>query len=192
MTLTPNTTNIAEPYELPASTPVDGWQYERIDSVTVDPNVSKLYASGNYDYGTYYNWYTATAGYASSAPNYTSQYSICPKGWHLPTERQWYDLTVPYSGEEGDMSSDIATAEPISMVYAGAVYAGAYYNAYTPYMDWQDDVGYYWSATAPGNLGPLSFDVYDNDNTTGYEHNHALTIQHTYRGDGYSIRCVAL
>ncbi len=44
-------------------------------------------SSAWYTYGTYFNWYTATAGHGtySSDSSSTIAGDICPAGWHLPT-----------------------------------------------------------------------------------------------------------
>ena len=65
-----------------------------INSITTDcsdANVSNfcIVSAGrdDLDYGTYYNWYAATAssGTSSIVSPDVAPYSICPKGWRLPT-----------------------------------------------------------------------------------------------------------
>ena len=50
------------------------------------------------EYGTYYNWYTATATYGSyNTTTDAPQYSICPKGWKLPTGGESSDTTKDFT-----------------------------------------------------------------------------------------------
>ena len=51
-------------------------------------NTSSTQSSNIYNYGNYYNWYSATAGHGKYGNDYGSGYNapgdICPAGWHLP------------------------------------------------------------------------------------------------------------
>ncbi|MBR3169604.1 hypothetical protein IKF23_04220, partial [Candidatus Saccharibacteria bacterium] len=65
------TNKVAPPGRMPGNTYYDG---------------SAFYCTE--EYGCYYNWYTATAGSGNSSiaiNNANVDYSICPKGWRLPT-----------------------------------------------------------------------------------------------------------
>ncbi|MBR5621001.1 hypothetical protein IKW75_00755 [Candidatus Saccharibacteria bacterium] len=80
--LTPNTSDVTNTFTLTAS---DSSQWCKEDSSTCIDQ-SMVIDSDNGAYGTYYNWYAATAGtgtrdlVSAEAPD-----SICPKGWRLPT-----------------------------------------------------------------------------------------------------------
>ena len=60
------------------------------NTTTFINNTSSSYNAGGdiYNFGNYYNWYSATAGHGKYGNNYGSSYyapgDICPLGWHLP------------------------------------------------------------------------------------------------------------
>ncbi len=43
--------------------------------------------------GYLYNWYAAMGGSSSSASNPSNVQGVCPKGWHLPSDAEWTQLT---------------------------------------------------------------------------------------------------
>lgn len=55
------------------------------EKISFDPNQQST--QGHYEVGSYYSWYAATAGSAADAVKAgdDAQESICPKGWHLPS-----------------------------------------------------------------------------------------------------------
>ena len=100
--------------------------------------------TGNvYNYGNYYNWYSATAGhgvYSKESGNTAGD--ICPAGWHLPTGNttgEYYALnTVINSGSTN--SSTGLRAYPANFAYSGSV-SGESIGSRGFY-------GYYWSSSA--------------------------------------------
>lgn len=78
-TLTSSDSNISSSYTLPAS--------NRSNFSTKTSTTNAVYYASNVSYGAYYSWYTATAGTNSSNA------SICPKGWKLPSQTDYINLT---------------------------------------------------------------------------------------------------
>ena len=193
ISLTSENSAVSDTFALPAPvTSTNDWTYERVDSTKNLSDVPMHMAASDTSYGVYYNWYTATAGtgFGDTATSATAPSSICPNGWHLPTDREWYNFTYAYSGEYGTMDGLTAAASPISMVYSGAVYAPQYYNSWKAYIGNAGNAGYLWSSTKD-NVNPVTMDIYGPTNTTGYGADIATTISHNYNGDGYPVRCVA-
>jgi uncharacterized protein (TIGR02145 family) len=58
-------------------------------------NVAEAKANDNYTtYGVLYNWPAAMNGAASSDANPSGVQGICPAGWHLPSDKEWRQLTT--------------------------------------------------------------------------------------------------
>ena len=136
-------------------------------------NKSMTLDSGNPVYGTYYNWYAATASsgtYELASGNATS--SICPKGWRLPTGGLGGEFDMLY-GYYNTFES-LAEGDP------NYVLSGYRYGSTTAE---QGSWGQFWASTA-----------YDNQ----YAHRLALvepdeviTLSRTNKILGASVRCVA-
>lgn len=92
LTLTPDDTDISSELVLPVSEQTN-WQPDLYGALPwdCDDNTScetmRIYAEFSSQYGNFYTWYTATAnsGKYSMGANVNAEYSICPKGWRLPT-----------------------------------------------------------------------------------------------------------
>ena len=151
---------------------------------------------------SYYSWIAATAGGKDSSGNavstngYNTAYSICPKGWRLPTSTtsnanaqtgsRWktgdgYALATAYGANlESSYSQNAATfynnAGPgttPNFLLAGYYYNGSFYNG--------GSFGLYWSSTAYSSSSAyyLSFGS-GSVNSASYH----------YRRFGTSVRCV--
>ena len=120
------------------------------------------------EYGTYYNWYTATAGngtYDKTSGNTSGD--ICPSGWHLPEKDEYDDLIT-------DSGATILNSSPNNFVLSGYVNLDV-----TSSLD-EGANGYYWTSTADG--------IYDA---------HALSVDGTGSGtynnskyEGLTGRCL--
>lgn len=63
-------------------------------------NVIEAKTHLNYNtYGVLYNWQAAIEGTLSSEANKRTQ-GVCPQGWHLPSLKEWEDLSEYLGGEE--------------------------------------------------------------------------------------------
>lgn len=79
--------------------------------------VADAKATANYTtYGVLYNWPAAMAGSASSTANPSGIQGVCPKGWHLPSDAEWTQLTNYLGGESvaGSKLKEIGTTHWIS------------------------------------------------------------------------------
>jgi len=57
-------------------------------------NVAEAKATSNYKtYGVLYNWSAAMARSKSSKANPSRIQGVCPKGWHVPSDAEWNQLT---------------------------------------------------------------------------------------------------
>jgi len=62
-------------------------------------NVADAKATTNYaTYGVLYNWPAAMKGEASSTSNPSGVQGVCPKGWHLPSDAEWKQLSYYLGG----------------------------------------------------------------------------------------------
>ncbi|MBO7699352.1 fibrobacter succinogenes major paralogous domain-containing protein [Candidatus Saccharibacteria bacterium] len=135
-------------------------------------NQSMVLNSGNDSYGTYYNWYAATAGtgkYETSSGNASN--SICPRGWRLPTSGSSGEFQALYSNYN---SASAMMSSPVNFVLSGRRYGSSTSS--------RGSGGYYWSSTALSssyayNLYLDSSNVYPADNFHKYY--------------GFAVRCVA-
>ena len=103
----------------------------RTDNISLYTNntASNYSASGDiYSYGTYYNWYSATAGhgkYDSYGSTYMTPGDICPSGWRLPTGDTWGEfksLDVALGGTSySTAQSNMYRSYPTNFVYSGTV-----------------------------------------------------------------------
>jgi len=70
-------------------------------------NITDAKATANYkSYGVLYNWTAAMDGKESSTTNPSGIQGICPKGWHLPSDAEWTQLTE-YLGGTSDMGGKL-------------------------------------------------------------------------------------
>ena len=145
---------------------------------------------------SYYSWDTATLGSGRSiSANYTdTPYSICPKGWKLPTSRNtsaanWQTSSDFYKlAHQYGLDSTTSTAEYDNGFYTLAgpnttpnfLVTGAYSN--TSFFD-GGVVGYYWSATS-GNGNDYARYMY-------FRQSGVDTSYNNYRHYGFSVRCLA-
>ena len=162
-------------YTLPASS-TSGFSDNTVAYVYNSGNATS-YCSSSGCY-SYYSWLAATAGGKDSSGNavstngYNAAYSICPKGWRLPTSTtsnanaqtspnwktgDWYALATAYGANlESSYSESAATfynnAGPgttPNFLLAGYCYNGSCYTG---------SYGYYWSSTA--NSSTLAYYLY--------------------------------
>ena len=155
--------------------------------------------------GYLYNWPAVMHGSVSSNAIPSGVQGICPTGWHLPSDQEWYQLTNYLSGQNayicGDNSSYIAKAlasETEWNTYNGVCYPGdqsTYANnssgfGAVPAGFWNDgfyDTGRYssfWSSTENEHE--------QGDTWCRYLNNHNATVfkVSSPRYYGKSVRCL--
>ena len=155
---------------------------------------------------SYYSWLAATAGGKNSSGSsvttngYNAAYSICPKGWRLPTSTtsnanaqtspnwktgDWYTLATAYganlasnyydgsSATGGKFYSQAGPGTTPNFLLAGYYGGGSFYKGGSD--------GYYWSSTALSSTNAYYLRFY-----SGY----VSSASNGYRMYGYSVRCV--
>lgn len=138
-------------------------------------------SSAWYSYGTYYNWFTATAGNGtySSTSSSTISGDICPAGWHLPTggsNGEYKDLNTAINN--GSTSSDLNwRAYPNNFVWSGDYNnnkrTSAYVNTRT------------WTSTAKDNNTAYRLGL-DSNKTAAV----TPTSNAWNKWDAFTVRCV--
>ena len=143
---------------------------------------------------SYYSWHAATAGSGVNlaVANAIAPYSICPKGWNLPTAGtkkpyanyyDYYNVAVAYgmnpdgisdsSIESGDIFYKMAGPETnANFILSGAISS----NKYNP------GNGNYWASTASSNSNYARYFTFSNANVSS-----ANSIN---RKMGYAVRCL--
>lgn len=154
----------------PSST--DRW-CSRSNSTNCDGTANVINANNDEhpEYGTYYNWFAATAGegtYSKRSGN--TYYSICPKGWHLPT-----------GGSSGEFQTLYSKYDSSALMQDDPAFALSGYRLNENTSD-QGDYGYYWSSTAYNYY--TAYNMY-----LGRSSVSSADYGAKYRG--YSVRCVS-
>ena len=129
-----------------------------VDQSFLNTDNTTLYQSNNtgdqssnvYNYGNYYNWYSATAGNGTyNMDSGIPSGDICPFGWTLPTSGS---STADYNILDVAINADSATrskmfrAYPLNYVYSYQTRTGA---------NRRGTAGIYWSSSAKSNGGAI-------------------------------------
>lgn len=150
-----------------------------------DMGIAEVYNSGNASCidndpcYSYYSWDAATAGSnrIMSSSDTDANYSICPKGWRLPSggnDSDYSSLVTKYgSGANFYNSAGVGTTPNFEL--SGEYFMSGLYGV--------GSIGYYWSSTVPDisarayvlNFGSSSVDYSDIENIKG----------------GLPVRCIA-
>jgi len=143
------------------------------DTLTQSPTNNDN-SSSWYNYGVYYNWYTATAGNGTyEMKTGSAAGDICPAGWHLPTGNNG-EFVALNTAVSGSMNKDVALRNyPNNFLRSGDYNASAGTG--------HGIQGRFWSATASESAKAYRF---------GYDAN-SVTPNNTYnKWDAFSVRCV--
>ncbi len=174
-TITSADSNVSSNYNIPASS--SPWQTS--GTATSELNKQLVHYAGNETNGANYTWYTATASTQGS------NYSICPRGWKLPTIAQYESMmraasinfrdckSGSCSGSSSASDSTKIRGKPYNFPYAGYVGNGSLRNV--------GSVSYYWSRTANGT--DYAYNLYFNSSN--------VDANNSYRYFGLSVRCIA-
>ena len=178
ITLTSAESDVATDFNLPA--PLSSWT----ESDTAAISVAHPAFSGTEGLG--YNFYAASAGTISaSETNTESTYSICPKGWTLPSSNQWNNFL-----SANEITSDAAgitkvSNPPFNFTFENSIYSYSNYNGST-YSSayWSSAKGF---TSTSNNLTSYYRRVLESRNDS----NPFISMYiHAYKHAG-SIRCVA-
>jgi len=151
-------------------------------------NVTDAKSTSDYTtYGVLYNWTAAMNGATSSTDNPSGVQGICPKGWHLPSDAEWTELSDYLGGEsvaggklkemdithwaspnEGATNEDGFTALPGGFCDRGFLYQYSYgfWLSATQY-----NTDFCWSRYLCYNASNIYSDIYK-------------------KSSGFSIRCI--
>ena len=171
ITLTSQDTDLAEDttFTLPAGDTT---------SYTSTTNLAKIRLtnnSGTNANGVYYTWAAAVANTTSISTNPTT--SVCPKGWDLPTNAQFTNL----SSKSSYSSSKPPTAAPSSFLQGKFTNGATFYPSSYNY-------GFYWSSTSSSTTAAYGA------RTTASALSTSASTGTTYGGNKYyrkNLRCVA-
>ena len=165
--------------DVDTSTTIPASQIQNTDGILWDDaGVYHVYdRSDNASNGNYYNWYTATAGTGmATMVNSDAPYSVCPKGWGLPSVAGAKSLKNLFDTYNVTVGADIL-AEPLSFVIT-MNYAYQYSAIHNP--GW----GYYWTSSA-ANTAIKAYGLRFSNSSIDSQHDN-LEKMH-----GFTIRCVA-
>lgn len=174
----------------------------------VSSNNPRYYYPGNDSvnkktFGLLYNWHAVMNGAVSSEENPSGVQGICPKGWHVPSDAEWTELTDYVSSQPEFVSGSNAEnigkalaskeewaphATPHTIGSDTATNNGTKFNA-LPAGGFLGEpgggfgaYGYYWTATKESNTSSYSRDFY---------YDHPGVYKNIYHKNfGFSVRCV--
>ena len=187
-------------YTLPASS-TSGFSDDATAYVYNSGNTtSTCTGSGCY---SYYSWLAATAGGKNSSGSsvttngYNAAYSICPKGWRLPTSTtsnanaqssnnwktgDWYVLATAYganlesnhyNNSDTNFYNNAGPGATPNFLLAGGYSRGSFYYG--------GSYGSYWSSTANSSTNAYYL---------GFDSGSVYSANYNYRMCGFSVRCV--
>ena len=163
-TLTRSDSNVSSSFTLPAS--ISSWTSTYTEAMVAAYR-------GYY----YYNYYAASAGTISGTSLTEASYSICPKGWRLPSNDEYVALFSAYSIGNNTAGSTKARSVPLNFNYSGEKNSSST-NYYGLGVN-----GYYWSATAYSSSVRYSTYLSSSSAFASYS-----SIARDY---GLPVRCVA-
>ncbi|MBR3052060.1 InlB B-repeat-containing protein, partial [Candidatus Saccharibacteria bacterium] len=202
--LSSDDTDFDSTYTLPTT---NGWTVS--DGKLVLPDSSTGFSADNYAYVnnsnsttcgknspcySYYSWDAATLGSGRSiSTNTDAAYSICPKGWRLPTSRttsatNWQTTSDFYAlAHQYGLDSTTSTSESDNGFYtqagpgttpnfllAGYYFGGSFYDG--------GSYGGYWSATSGSN------NTYARN--LNFDSSNVYSAGNGYRRNGFGVRCI--
>ena len=147
-----------------------------------DDTQSYVYNSGNgtnncADIGcySYYSWVAATAG-SETTPTSSSYalYSICPKGWELPTRNIFDNLKSKYPNFYSQAGAGTAP---------NFLFSGLRINGYKTIVINGNKDGQYWTSTKRGSTTVLNYLYFDG---TSFNISNGM-----YAKNGLAVRCLA-
>ncbi len=170
------------------------------------PNNSKSNVS---TYGYLYNWKAVMHNSSSSSANPSGVQGICPKGWHMPSDAEWTQLTNYVSSQNanvcGSHNSYIAKSLALSLRWENnmthscavgdvtstnnstgfsAVPAGSCSGYPPPDYYYFGSGAFFWSSSESKNNSNLTYNRYIYSSTA------SVFRDGTRKSNGFSVRCV--
>jgi uncharacterized protein (TIGR02145 family) len=126
-------------------------------------------------YGKLYNWYAVNTG------------SLCPPGWHIPTDAEWTILSNFLGGESvagGKMKTDIGWNSPNALATNESGFSGlpGGYRTINGVSAYLGSFGYWWSSTSNDSNNSWNRNL-DSSNGLIYRF-------FNYKAYGFSCRCI--
>ena len=174
-------------YTLPIATTSWTWPSDAGNLTTTEATTSQVYPSGT---NRFYNYYTATAGSASTSSG-TASYSICPKNWTLPNRSKMSTLMSKYglsANSSWSVSNPTTYNKWISSPLSFSVYTVGNIDPFDKQYVTNHATGIWESVSVDQTVAQASFWGYDQDNTKVY---FVWVPNSDYRARGYPVRCIA-
>lgn len=146
------------------------------DIAAFDDDIYHAAAYLHDEYGGYYNFYAATAGWDNYTSNEASQspMDICPKGWRLPSTEDADYLMDAYGG--WDYNDDVVNR--LMIVASGSISDGE-----LDYVGWDSDI---WTGRHVGDRSAAEIYSYEYDGKMWYSPGSSAGRYH-----GYNVRCIS-
>jgi uncharacterized protein (TIGR02145 family) len=133
--------------------------------------------SNKYRYGALYNWYAVSTN------------KLCPKGWHVPADKEWTTLTTYLGGESvagGNLKETDTTHWESPNVLAtnesGFTALPSGYRNLVGLFNYIGKYGYWWSSTECNvSYGWARIILYNGG---------SVDRVFTFKQDGWSVRCL--
>ncbi len=129
--------------------------------------------AGKATYGAEYNWYTVSTG------------KLCPAGWHVPSDKEWRQLTN-YLGGDNVAGNEMKAISGWNKGGNGSNTSGftgipAGYRSYKGPFNSLGLSGYWWSSSLSSDNA--WYTVLFSKDATAFKY-------YGYKGSGYAVRCV--
>ena len=189
-------------YTLPASS-TSGFSSETTAYVYNSGNTTNCGASGqSTECYSYYSWLAATAGGKNSSGSsvtsngYNATYSVCPKGWRLPTATTSNaSATSSNNWKTGDFYA-LATAYGANLESSYSQNSGTFYNNAGPGTTPNFLLaGYYISSSfnaggTGGNYWSSTSNSSNNAYNLNFRTNRVISASNSSRKNGFTVRCL--
>ena len=184
------------------SSDTTAYAYNAPNKNNPDPsNPTTCTPSGSTPCDSYYSWLTATAGGKDANGSvvtdngYNAAYSVCPKGWRLPTATTSNaDPQSSSNWKTGD-NYKLATAYGANLESQYYEYAATFYNNagpgtlpnfllagyYNGGFSFGGSRGYYWSSSSGSSTG--AYNLY-------FTSSYVYSANSNYRRYGFPVRCI--
>lgn len=149
------------------------WLSTTDGAVTVYDEGGANEASNLADYGRLYNWYAVNTG------------NLCPSGWHVPTDTEWFVLTNGLGGLSA-AGDDLKSASSDTPAWDGTNTSGFSALAggvrdFNGVFYFEGNLGYFWSSS-PNGTNPWYRQLVIGDA--------GVYRDYSNRRVGFSVRCV--
>lgn len=153
--------------------------------------------------GLLYSWSAVMHGASSSSANPSGVQGICPRGWHVPSDAEWTQMT-DYVSSQSDYQCGASSDEISKALASKTLWKISTTSSCTPGNSPQDNDATGFSAIPAGGVGTMTIAFGENavfwsstekDNSSAYFRSlfyNSSTVTAMYRDKNYkfSVRCV--